>query len=106
MVTFAVCHCRAGSVAGTGLCYVKFAAVRPGPAAAEDFRRLLAACESLAVARQAGMLLGGMNMGRQQAYQALLAHGFRFGPLVGVTMHRPDEPGYDRPEVYVIDDWR
>ena len=36
----------------------------------------------------------------------MLAHGFRFGPLVGVSMHRPGEPGYDRPDTYIIDDWR
>jgi hypothetical protein len=23
-----------------------------------------------------------------------------------VTMHRPNEPGYNRPGVYIIDDWR
>jgi hypothetical protein len=23
-----------------------------------------------------------------------------------VTMHRPNEPGYSRPGLYVLDDWR
>jgi GNAT superfamily N-acetyltransferase len=106
LASFAVCHCGAGSEAGSGICYVKFGAARPGPAAAEDFVRLLAACEALAAARGTGVVLGGVNTGREQAYRVLLANGFRFGPLVGVTMHRPNEPGYDRPDAFVIDDWR
>ena len=103
---FAVCHCGAGSEAGTGLCFVKFGAVRPGPAAAADFERLLSECESFAASRGTGVLLGGINTARHAAYQSMLAHGFRFGPLVGVSMHRPGEPGYDRPDTYIIDDWR
>jgi len=26
--------------------------------------------------------------------------------MQGVTMHRPNEPGYSRPGAFVIDDWR
>src|ERR1044072_7924067 len=33
----AVCHCGPGTEAGSGVCYVKFGAVRPGPTAEEDF---------------------------------------------------------------------
>jgi hypothetical protein len=39
------------------------------------------------------------------AYRILLQRGFA-ADLIGVTMHRPDEPGYSRPDTYVIDDWR
>jgi hypothetical protein len=106
LASFAVCHIGGGTEAGAGLCYVKFAAARSAPSATAAFQRLLAGCEALAASRGAGMLLGGVNAGRHQAYRAILAHGFRFGPLVGITMHRPDETGYDRPDVYVIDDWR
>jgi hypothetical protein len=28
------------------------------------------------------------------------------GKMIGVAMQRPDEPGYNRPEVFLIDDWR
>src|SRR3990170_853751 len=45
---FAVCHCGPGTEAGSGTCYVKFGAVRPGQAPERDFNRLLAACEELA----------------------------------------------------------
>jgi hypothetical protein len=29
-----------------------------------------------------------------------------FGTLLGVAMHRPDEPGFSRTGLYVLDDWR
>ncbi len=35
----------------------------------------------------------------------MLARGFSTD-FQGVAMHRPCEPGYSRPGVYVIDDWR
>ena len=35
----------------------------------------------------------------------LLGRGFA-ADFIGVTMHRPDEPGYSRPDACVIDDWR
>jgi hypothetical protein len=46
-----------------------------------------------------------MNTARRDAYRILLQRGFT-ADLIGVTMHRPDEPGYSRPDAYVIDDWR
>jgi len=35
----------------------------------------------------------------------MLERGFRTD-IQGVTMHRPNEPGYSRVGVYVLDDWR
>ena len=35
----------------------------------------------------------------------MLAYGFRTD-VQGLAMDRPDEAGYNRPGVYVIDDWR
>jgi hypothetical protein len=35
----------------------------------------------------------------------MLARSFR-SVSSGVTMHRPDEAGYSRPDVFLIDDWR
>jgi len=32
-------------------------------------------------------------------------HGFRT-MIQGVTMHRPNEPGYSAPGLFVLDDWR
>jgi hypothetical protein len=101
----AVCHCGPRTEAGTGNCYIKFGAVRSGPSAATDFRRLLSACDALASERQLTTIVAGANMARHEGYQCMLERGFRAVTL-GVTMHRANEPGYNRPGVYLIDDWR
>jgi GNAT superfamily N-acetyltransferase len=102
---FAVCHIGKGSEAGSDTCYVKVGAVRPGPGAGGIFGRLLEACEDLAVQRGASVLLAGMNAGRREAYAAVRRRGFSAG-MHGVVMTRPDDVGYNRPGVYLIDDWR
>ena len=87
-------------------CYVKFGAVRPGPGAAERFEALLDALEGFAAKSGLGRLVAGMNTGRLDAYHRLLARGSSAEP-VGVFMWlRPDEPRFDTPEHYVIDDLR
>jgi N-acetylglutamate synthase-like GNAT family acetyltransferase len=102
----AVCHCDAGSEAGSDTCYVKFAAVRPGEGAAVRFERLLDACEAYAADSGLGRLVAGVNTGRLDAYRRLLARGFR-AERVGVSMRlRPEGPHFDTPAHYVIDDLR
>jgi len=101
----AVCHCGGNTEAGNDTAYIKFAAVRPGPKVAELFDRLLDACQSFAVSRRLKRIEAGVNLARHEAYQQMLAHGFHTA-LQGVTMHKPNEPGYSRPGMYVIDDWR
>lgn len=105
LVAFAICHLGRGSEAGTGAAYVKFGAVHPGPGAAQSFDHLLAACEALASARGMEQLIAGVNTARHEAYRMMLARGFRTF-LEGVAMQRPNEPGYNRPDCFVIDDWR
>ncbi|HKV56561.1 MAG TPA: GNAT family N-acetyltransferase [Candidatus Binataceae bacterium] len=102
---FAVCHAGANSEAGSKACYAKFGAVRPGPKAAERFAALLEACEDFAAARQVGRLIAGVNMGRSEAYKVMLRRGYRI-EMTGIAMHRENDPGYCRPDVYVLDDWR
>ncbi len=102
---FAICHYGARSEAGADTCFVKFGAVRSGPSAGHDYTRLIDACESLAVAVGMPILLAGVNMGRHEAYRALVARGFRT-EIQGVAMHRHNDAGYCRPGAYVIDDWR
>jgi hypothetical protein len=102
---FAVCHCGPGTEAGSGVCYVKFGAARPGPNAASDFSRLLDACETFAAAHGAQQLVAGSSLEREEGYRALVARGFR-ADVLGITMHRPNQPGYSRPDRYIIDDWR
>ena len=104
LVGYAVCHCGAGE-AGSGTCFVKFAAVRPGLKAGDLFERLLDACEALAGERGLQRMVAGVNVARHDAYRRLLARGYRVF-AEGVIMQRPNEPGYCRPDVYVIDDLR
>lgn len=101
----AVCHCGAGTEAGSGICYIKFAAVHPGLTGDLEFRRLLTACEQLAARGGLEKLEGGVNTARQEAWATMLDSGWR-GKMAGVAMQRPNEPGYNRPGVFLIDDWR
>jgi len=105
LVALAVCHVGAGSEAGGGSAYVKFGAARSGPSAARCFDRLLSACEDFACAAGASRLVAGVNAARHEAYRALLARGFRT-VLQGVAMLRPNDPGFNRSDCYVLDDWR
>jgi len=102
---FGVCHSGPGSEGGSARCYVKFAVVRSGANAGDTFGRLLDACERFAAERGASRLSAGVNSARRGAYAAMVERGFR-SEILGVAMHRPDEPGYNRPDVYLIDDWR
>jgi GNAT superfamily N-acetyltransferase len=101
----AICQVGAGTEAGSGACYVKFGAVRPGRDAERLFGLLIDACHGLAAERGASVLVAGANAGRDRAWQVLAGHGFRRN-FQGVTMHRPNEPGYSTSDSYVIDDWR
>src|SRR5947209_3409748 len=97
---FAICHCGAGTEAGSGACYIKFAAVRPGNTAKNRMDGLLDACGALAFERGLERLSAGMNLARSEAYQVLAGRGFRT-EFQGVAMQRPNEPGYNRPDVYL-----
>jgi len=102
----AVCHCGAGSEAGSGVSYVKFGAVRPGPAAADRFEQLLDACEAFAAASGLARLVAGVNTGRLDAYRYMLRRGFR-ADMIGVSMALwPESPHFDTSDHYVIDDLR
>ena len=102
---FAAVHCGPGSEAGSGACFIKFAAIRPGPQAAVYFDQLLQACEAFASSRGTVQLTAGVSLARQLAYQQMRARGFIID-IVGMNMHKPNEPGYHRPDAFVIDDWR
>lgn len=105
LMGLAICHIGKGSEAGTGSTYMKFGAVQPGKDAPGLFDRLLCACEGLAAERGAPRLVAGVNTARHQAYRAMTDRGFRTF-LQGVAMQRPNEAGYNRPDCFVIDDWR
>jgi GNAT superfamily N-acetyltransferase len=105
LAAFAICHCGAGSEAGGDTCYVKFGAALPGPGAAGRFEALLAACEAYAAERGLHRLVAGVNLARFEAYQTMLAAGFR-ARAQGVAMQSANDPGFNRPDVFALDDWR
>jgi GNAT superfamily N-acetyltransferase len=106
LAAFAACHTGAGSEAGSGVCYVKFAAVRPGPNAGKDFVRLLGAVETFARSAGAKKITAGVNLARREAFQAMIAGGFR-NESQGVAMETGDATGgYNRAGVFILDDWR
>ena len=105
LVALAVCHMGPGTEAGSGVCFIKFGAVRPGPGEETNFDHLVDACERMASARQLSRLVGGVNTARHEAYRRMLTRGFKTD-MQGLVMSRPNEAGYNRPGVYVIDDWR
>jgi hypothetical protein len=66
---------------------------------------LLNCCEAYAATRNVGRLMAGVNMGRHEAYRIMVGRGFRT-ELIGVAMQKANAPGFNRPGVYVLDDWR
>jgi GNAT superfamily N-acetyltransferase len=102
-VGFAICHYGARSEASSARLMVKFAMARSGEG--DDFKLLLAACESLTARLGAPEIAAGANSGRPRAYHLMKDAGYRTA-MNGVIMIRPDQPGYNRADSLVIDDWR
>lgn len=105
LIGFAVCHYGKDTEAGSDACYIKFGAVRLGPRVEQYFDQLLQECEKLSVLQGVSRLIAGVNTACQKAYKQMLAFGFRTERL-GVAMHKPNEPAFNRLETYVINDWR
>jgi GNAT superfamily N-acetyltransferase len=101
---FAVCMTGPGSEGGANACYVKFGMVRGGDGADVRFDRLLDAMEGFALSRGAGVE-AGVSLARRAAYTRMRAHGYKT-VAQGVAMHRPHGDGFNRADVYAIDDWR
>ena len=59
----------------------------------------------LAAERGLQRIEAGVNLSRRQAYRQMLQRGFRID-FQGVAMHKPDAPAYNRPDAFVVDDWR
>lgn len=102
---FAVCHIGRGSEAGTNGAYVKFAIVGQGSTARSRMEALLKATESHALSVGARQIEAGVNTSHQEAFRLLRDHGYRVG-FIGVAMQSPNEEGYHRTGVMVLDDWR
>jgi GNAT superfamily N-acetyltransferase len=111
---FAICHYGPGSETETDVLYIKFAAAASAPddlhidsteEKDEIFRALLAKCSILAQRKNLNMIFFGVNTARQEAYKVVLEEGFKIDSL-SIAMQSPNRPIYNRPGVYVIDDWR
>ncbi len=105
LAAVAVCHFGPGTEAGSGTCYIKFGAARPGPLVDQHFGNLLEACEAMTSRKGLVRLTAGVNTARHEAYRQMLTRGFRT-EIQGVVMQRNNQTGYNRPDIYVIDDWR
>jgi GNAT superfamily N-acetyltransferase len=106
LAAFAVCHVGAGTEAGSGICYIKFAGVRPNRNASQSFCRLVDSCEALARNCSVRKLTTGVNLARREAYSRLCRWGFR-PESQGVAMETGDQSsGYNHAGIYILDDWR
>jgi GNAT superfamily N-acetyltransferase len=101
----AICHVGPKTEAGSGNCYIKFAAVKPSENAQKNFDSLLDACEQYALSRGVSKITAGANAARHMQYKRMIELGFRT-EMQGVAMQNPNEPGYNRQDVWIIDDWR
>jgi len=102
---FAACHLGPGTEAGSDACYVKFAAALGDGADPNRFENLLTLCEAYARAKGVSKLVAGVNTSRREAYEMMIGRGFR-ADILGVAMVKPDTAGFNRPGVFVMDDWR
>ena len=102
---FACCHVGAGSETESGTTYAKFACVRPGPHSEDRLTSLLAGVEWLAGVRGETTVELGVNSRHRDTTRVVVDRGYR-SDFVGVLMRSPDELGYHRPELFVIDDLR
>lgn len=105
LLGLAICHCGPRTEAGSGACYIKFGAIRPAKDASKHLDYLLDVCESFAKTQGLSRIVGGANTARHNAYRKMIERNFHTD-LQGVAMYRPNEAGYCRDDVYVIDDWR
>jgi hypothetical protein len=71
----------------------------------ENFRTLLNVTSLLAKDKSLSRIVAGINTERSEAYRSMVEYGFQ-ADIQGIAMHRPNEPGYNRSDVYLIDDWR
>ncbi len=105
LVAFAICHYGAYTEAGSNTCYVKFAAVQPSLNAPTYFEQLLDLCEILTARSGMSRLVAGVNTSHHDAYRRMIARGFRT-EITGIAMHKPNEAGFSRPDVFVLNDLR
>lgn len=95
LIGLAICHCGPKTEAGSGTCYIKFGAIRPGDNASNNFDCLLDVGESFTRSQGLSRIVGGANTARHNTYKKMIERNYHTD-LQGVTMHRPNEVGYSR----------
>lgn len=55
--------------------------------------------------RGVARMLAGVNMARHEAYKTMVGRGYRT-ELMGVALQSGNDQGFNRPGVFVLDDWR
>ncbi len=69
------------------------------------FDSLLHASETFAKEHQMSSLIAGDNTARHDAYKMMISLSFRT-EIQDVVMDNPNEFCYNKPDIYLIDDWR
>ncbi|MBW4600529.1 MAG: GNAT family N-acetyltransferase [Calothrix sp. FI2-JRJ7] len=105
LIGFAICHCGAQTEAGSNTCYIKFSAVRSASKQSFYFEQLLIACETFSLQSGMSKLIAGVNTSHHDAYCIMNTLGFRT-ELIGVAMHKSNQPGFSQPHVIALYDLR
>jgi N-acetylglutamate synthase-like GNAT family acetyltransferase len=101
ITAFAISHTGPSTEGGSKSLYVKFGLA----SRKKSFRHLIRAVEALAGARGVESIEAGMNFGRAESYNEMLANDFK-SQFQGVLMQKPNQAGYNKPKVFAIDDLR
>lgn len=101
LIGLAICHYGLGSEAARESCYLKLGAAK----GAEAFEQLIDECEALTMMLGISSLVAGVDTACVDAYRRIIAKKFR-PSVLSVSIHKPNQAGYSRPDVYVIEDRR
>ena len=105
LVGFAIYHTPGVSEAPHGALYLKFLAIDPRRKRPEDFHHLMGALEELAQGAGLQRVIAPVYTYYWRAYQGLLDRGYQID-LTMVRMKRGKIEDYEKPDDFVLDDWR
>lgn len=108
---FAVVHYGKGTEAGSNKSFIKFAVSKDET----SFQELLNTIEKCVIdIGDIDVITGGMNLGRSKAFDIMFNKcKYKYSPLIGVALERNSDQfindeyqGYNKSDVFIIDDWR
>lgn len=100
---FAICPLPPSNAAEKSV-YAKFG-IAKSHGGTDDFDLLLRGLERYAQLIGASKIRASTNTARRICYQRMLLHGYQ-AEGYGIALIRPDTVAYNRPDVFVLDDWR